>query len=327
MSYLWDICAWGLGFVFQGFPAPPLFKRGAISGNMQEIHKEKENFNIKRIAKFPCLGLSTFPFPPFLIIQNSCPEPSPDCDPCRHQSHMGTLQSVQQWKSNAWICAWLKAAFHSCEPKNGLSKGVVTLPNSREEGWWDNRGGCFQHDQRAVWSLQEQKSLARWACLEGSDKCNTGNHPAGKHFFIIGNPLSRRQLTRESGLSGPVSWPSPEVSSSYISKFEGFICLAWFMPRKSDSFRTDFRIPISRINMIFSVLPPSSIMLEGRSHPRYCQLQQKNFLNPYHERGLWLLEMYGSSGANSRLNLRRFCMEHGFIPKLWSKRHKPSTSS
>lgn len=79
---------------FQEFPIPPLSKYGVISGNIQEIDEEKENSNIKRIAKFLCLDLPSF-LSTFLIVQNSYLELSHDCDCCKHQRHIGTLRSTE----------------------------------------------------------------------------------------------------------------------------------------------------------------------------------------------------------------------------------------
>lgn len=163
---------------FQEFPIPPLSKHGVISGNMQEIDEEKENSNIKRIAKFLCLGLSSF-LSTFLIVQNSYLELSHDCDHYRHRRHIGTLWSMEWRKRSALMCTRLKAAFHSCEPSEGSVKVLshFQMPEKRSNGW-ENRRKCFQHDQRAVWSLREEKWLACCECLEGSDKCKYRKPPS-----------------------------------------------------------------------------------------------------------------------------------------------------
>lgn len=56
----------GLDFVFQEMPASSLSKHGATSDNMQEIHREKANFSIKRITKFHGLTCNLPLLPPFL---------------------------------------------------------------------------------------------------------------------------------------------------------------------------------------------------------------------------------------------------------------------
>lgn len=91
---------------FQEFPIPPLSKYGVISGNIQEIDEEKENSNIKRIAKFLCLDLPSF-LSTFLIVQNKMAPSQSQHPPCSGneekeasaQLHRPILQDREKGKS------------------------------------------------------------------------------------------------------------------------------------------------------------------------------------------------------------------------------------
>ena len=55
----------GVEFCILGDACSLPFKHGAIRGNMQEIYKEKANFRMKRIIKFPGLTCHLLLFLPF----------------------------------------------------------------------------------------------------------------------------------------------------------------------------------------------------------------------------------------------------------------------
>lgn len=85
---------------------------------------------------------------------------------------------------------------------------------------------------------------------------NIGKHPAIKNFLIIKKSLSRRQLTAESGLSGPAD----QLHESALRTFPSLKVLFGFLYnkeiRKTHS-NTGFGVTISRLR-VFPVPPPSN---------------------------------------------------------------------
>lgn len=115
----------GLGFVFREMPALSLSKHGAVSSNMQEIHKEKVNFSIKSITELP--GLTCY-LPLFLPFLSRTHIHSPVVSVIAADPK--TLWPGEWGKQTAQTCACLKATFQSRGPSHRLREGVVTLPNA-----------------------------------------------------------------------------------------------------------------------------------------------------------------------------------------------------
>lgn len=167
----------------------------------------------------------------------------------------------------------MNAAFSSCEPSTAQPEGRCCQASKHLR-----RGATTEEDVFSMikGQLDHSRKRSGWHAVNvwrEVTSANTGNHPARKNF-LTSQKLIKQEAAykRQSGLSGPVDCLQKAALCTFPT-FKtclfGLVCVKEISKTLS---RTVFPIPICRVRVIFPALPLSLYMLEGKSHPRHCQL-------------------------------------------------------